>query len=164
MKPTPIEPQPGQESVWTYPRPPKLESTSKNIRIVFNGIVIADTTSAYRTLETSHPPSYYIPPSDINMDCIMRDSGGSLCEWKGHATYYTTCVASKKAVRVAWSYHKPTAPFLPIKDHLAFYAGAMEACYVDDELVIPQPGHFYGGWITSDIVGPFKGEPGSWHW
>ena len=164
MKPTPIEPKDGQESVWAYPRPPRLEPTSRHIRVVFNNIEIANTCSAYRTLETSHPPTYYIPPNDIKMEHIDRDSGGSLCEWKGQATYYTITVDSQKAVRVAWAYHNPQHEFAPLKDYLAFYASAMQACFIDDELVVPQPGHFYGGWITSDVVGPFKGEPGSWHW
>lgn len=164
MKPTPIAPTEGQESVWDYPRPPRLEKTDKHIQIVFNGEIIADTTRAYRTLETSHPPSYYIPPEDIKVDCLQRDNGGSLCEWKGQATYYTVTVKGKRAVKVAWAYHNPTPTFEAIRDHLAFYACPMDACYVDGEKVTAQPGHFYGGWITSDIVGPFKGEPGSWYW
>ena len=164
MKPKPISPGDGQESVWDYPRPPRLESCDKRIRIVFNDVVIADTKAAYRVLETSHPPTYYIPPDDVLKECYFRDNGSSLCEWKGQATYYTIVVDSKRAVRVAWAYHNPMGEFRPIQNHFAVYAHAMDACYCDGELVVPQPGHFYGGWITKDIVGPFKGEPGSWHW
>lgn len=164
MKPKPIYPSEGQESVWDYPRPPRLEPTPKHIRIVFNNVVIADTQNAYRVLETSHPPTYYIPPTDVKLECFVRDNGGSLCEWKGQATYYTVVVNDKRAVRVAWAYHNPMASFKPLRSYFAVYAHAMDACYCDEELVQPQPGHFYGGWITSDVVGPFKGEPGSWHW
>jgi len=164
MKPTPIQPQEGQESVWDYPRPPRLEQTDKRIQIVFNGVVIADTTRAYRVLETSHPPGYYIPPEDINSKYFQRDSGSSLCEWKGQATYYTVVVDNKRAVRTAWAYHNPTQPFAKLRDYVSLYAGPMDACYVDGEQVTPQPGCFYGGWITDDVVGPFKGEPGSWFW
>lgn len=164
MLPQPIEPKNGQESVWDYPRPPRLEPTNKRIQIIFNGEVIADTKNAYRFLETSHPPTYYIPPADIKMDYIQRDKGGSLCEWKGQATYYTVVVDSKKAVRAAWAYHNPSHDFSEIKDYLAFYAEPMDSCWVAGEEVEPQPGHFYGGWVTSEVVGPFKGEPGSWLW
>lgn len=164
MSPQPIEPKNGQESVWDYPRPPRLEPTNKRIQIIFNGEVIADTTKAYRFLETSHPPTYYIPSEDINMEFIQRDQGGSLCEWKGQATYYTVVVHSKKAVRAAWSYHNPSPDFIEIKNCYAFYVEPMDSCHVDGEKVQPQPGHFYGGWVTSEIVGPFKGEPGSWLW
>ena len=164
MKPTPIEPQDGQESVWEYPRPPRLELTDKQIRIEFAGQEIANTTRAYRFLETSHPPTYYIPPEDINMEFIQRDKGGSLCEWKGQATYYTISVNGEKAVRAAWAYHNPTPEYAEIKDYFAFYAEPMDACYVGGEQATAQPGHFYGGWVTSEVVGPFKGEPGSWYW
>ncbi|MGB1250002.1 MAG: DUF427 domain-containing protein [Candidatus Promineifilaceae bacterium] len=164
MKPQPITPSEGQESVWDYPRPPQIELTDKHIQIVFNGVVIADTHRAYRTLETSHPPSYYIPPEDIKTDYLQRANGGSLCEWKGQATYYTVAVKGKRAVKVAWTYHNPTGHFEAIRDYLAFYVCPMDSCYLNGEKVEPQPGHFYGGWITKDIVGPFKGEPGSWYW
>lgn len=164
MRPTPIKPGPGQESVWDYPRPPRLEQTSKRIEIVFNGQTIADSRAAYRVLETSHPPVYYIPPADIVMACLIPVNGGSWCEWKGQASYYTVEVEGRRAERVAWTYHRPTAAFTPLKDHIAFYAAPMDACYVDGERVKPQPGNFYGGWVTSDIVGPFKGEPGTMGW
>jgi uncharacterized protein (DUF427 family) len=141
-----------------------VEQTGKQIQVVFNGVMIADSRSAWRVLETSHPPVYYIPPQDIRMDCLSRAAGRSFCEWKGQAGYYDVCVGDKAAANAAWYYPKPTPAFAAIKDHVAFYARLMDACYVDGELVQPQPGEFYGGWITSDIVGPFKGEPGTWGW
>lgn len=172
MRPTPIPPGPGQESVWDYPRPPRLEETSKHIQIIFNGVTIVDTHRAKRVLETSHPPTYYIPPEDIKMEYLIATQRGSFCEWKGQARYFTVKVgesqedgrAERTATDVAWSYPNPTPTFATIKDHVAFYAHAMDACYVDGEKAQPQPGNFYGGWVTSDIVGPFKGEPGTWGW
>ena len=163
-QPKPVQPGPGQESVWDYPRPPRLEQTAKQIQVVYNGVVIADSRRAWRVLETSHPPVYYIPPQDIRMDCLRPAAGRSFCEWKGQAGYYDVRVGDRIAANAAWYYPKPTAAFAAIKDHVAFYAGLMDTCTVDGELVQPQPGGFYGGWITSDIVGPFKGEPGTWGW
>lgn len=161
---TPIVPAPGQESVWAYPRPPRLEPTSRHIRVIFNGITIADTRRAFRVLETSHPPSFYLPPEDIAMEYFAATDRTSFCEFKGRARYSTLTVGSHSAADVAWSYPEPSRGFEPIINHIAIYAGQMDACYVDDECVTPQPGDFYGGWITSDVVGPFKGEPGSWGW
>lgn len=159
-----IQPAPDQESVWDYPRPPRLEDVTKQIQIIFNGVEIANTRSAKRVLETSHPPVYYIPPSDIKMEYLVRTPNSSFCEWKGRAGYYTIVVGDKQAENVAWFYPDPTPSFATIKDYVAFYAHVMDACYVDGEKVQPQPGNFYGGWVTSDIVGPFKGVPGSWGW
>ncbi len=160
MKSTPIEPGPGQESVWDYPRPPRVEDVSKHIEIIFNDIKIVDTWEAKRVLETSHPPVYYIPPKDIRMEYLVEITGTSLCEWKGRANYYTVVVGDKRAERAAWCYPDPKPAYAVIKDHIAFYPALMDACYVDGERVRPQPGGFYGGWITSNIVGPFKGDPG----
>ena len=157
-------PQPGQESVWDYPRPPRVERTSKRIRIMLNGVTIADSINAYRVLETSHPPVYYIPQRDLRMEYVHRVEGGSFCEFKGAASYWTVKVDGVIRERAAWSYGNPMQGFEAIRDYLAFYAGKMDACYVDDELVKPQEGDFYGGWITSDIVGPFKGAPGTRGW
>jgi uncharacterized protein (DUF427 family) len=159
-----IEPAPGQESVWDYTRPPGLEDTSKHIQVIFNGEIIVDTHSAKRVLETSHPPSYYIPPADIKMEHLVLTPQSSYCEWKGGAGYYTICVGDKEAQNAAWFYANPTPAFESIKDYVAFYVHLMDACYVNGEKVQPQPGNFYGGWITSDIVGPFKGSPGTWGW
>lgn len=162
--PDPIPPGPGQESVWDYPRPPRLEPTSKRIQVVFNGVTIAETTRAYRVLETSHPPVYYIPPEDIVHTCLEPAPGFSWCEWKGQAQYYTVAVGERKVEGAAWYYPDPTPAYAPIKNYVAFYAGLMDACYVDGEKVTPQPGDFYGGWITADVVGPFKGESGTRGW
>lgn len=159
-----IEPAPGQESVWDYPRPPRLEQTRREIRVVFNQEVIAQTRGAYRVLETSHPPVYYLPPDDIQMDYLVKSQRTSFCEWKGQAAYYQVVVGDRQAENAAWYYPRPAADFAAIRDYVAFYAFLMDACTVDGELVRPQPGRFYGGWITADVVGPFKGEPGTMSW
>ncbi|MDF9801215.1 uncharacterized protein (DUF427 family) [Catalinimonas alkaloidigena] len=159
-----IQPKAGQESVWDYPRPPRLEDTSKHVRVVFNGEVIADSNRARRVLETSHPPVYYIPPEDINNDFLKPDSHSSFCEFKGMAKYYSLEVNGKKVEHAGWYYPEPTERFASLKDYVAFYPSKMDACYVADEKVQPQEGDFYGGWITKDIVGPFKGGQGTWGW
>ena len=127
-------------------------------------MTIADSYGAKRVLETSHPPTYYIPPEDIQMEYLVKAPGSSFCEWKGMARYYSVVVKNKRADKVAWYYPDPKSGYEGLKDHVAFYPGPMEACYVDGEGVKPQPGGFYGGWITGDIVGPFKGEPGTQGW
>jgi uncharacterized protein (DUF427 family) len=132
--------------------------------VVFGGETIADTTSGYRVLETSQPPSYYIPPDDVDAGFIERAVGHTFCEWKGQATYWTIRVGDRVAERAAWSYPSPTPRFEPIRDHLAFYPQRVDSCSVDDEQVRPNAGDFYGGWVTSRVVGPFKGEPGTAHW
>lgn len=159
-----IEPGPGQESVWDYPRPPRLEDSSRHIQIVFNGEIIADSRQAKRVLETSHPPVYYLPPDGIQMGYLHTTPRSTFCEWKGAACYFTLQVGDQTAENVAWAYPNPTEAFLPIQNYIAFYPSRMEACYVDDERVQAQPGDFYGGWITTDIVGPFKGSAGTWGW
>jgi uncharacterized protein (DUF427 family) len=157
-------PGPGQESVWDYPRPPRLEVVAARLRVVFAGKTIADTTRGYRVLETSHPPVYYLPPLDIDVQALRSSTGGSYCEFKGMARYWDVVVGDAIARDAAWSYPAPTPRFTPLRDYVAFYASRMEACYVDDERVEPQPGDFYGGWITRAIVGPFKGAPGTHGW
>jgi uncharacterized protein (DUF427 family) len=164
MRPERIEPGPGQESVWDYPRPPRLEDCAKRIQIVYNGVVIADTTNAKRVLETSHPPVYYLPPADIVLAHLVRADGSSFCEWKGAARYFDVVVGDRRVSRCAWSYSDPTPAFAAIRDHVAFYCAPMDACLVGGEMARPQPGGFYGGWITDDVVGPFKGEPGTGGW
>ena len=159
-----ISPQPGQESVWDYPRPPRLEATSKPIQIVCHGIIIAETCRAQRVLETSHPPVYYIPPEDIRQEYLVKMPQTSYCEWKGRGAYYSVVVGDRQFINVAWYYPEPTPAFMAIQNYVAFYAAPMDACYVAGEKVEPQPGNFYGGWITADIVGPFKGIEGSWGW
>ncbi len=164
MRPQRIPPGPGQESVWDYPRPPALEPVAARVRVELGGVTIADTTRAWRVLETSHPPNYYLHPDDVVTAHLEPAPGGSLCEWKGTASYWTVSVGHRVEVAAAWSYPRPTAAFAAIRDHFAFYAARMDACWVGDQLVEPQPGGFYGGWITSEIVGPFKGVHGSRFW
>jgi len=160
-----IEPGPGQESVWDYPCPPRLEPTDKRIEVYFGGVKIADTRRAYRVLETSHPPVYYLPPVDVSTEYLKPSARRSThCEWKGAARYYDVEVGGRRAPAAVWAYPQPTRRFAALCDHLAFYPGAMDACFVDGERVASQEGDFYGGWITSDIVGPFKGGPGTWGW
>ncbi len=159
-----ITPGPGQESVWDYPRPPRLEDSPKQIQVIFNGVTIAETDRAKRVLETSHPPVYYIPPHDIKMEYLTMTPRTSWCEWKGQASYYTVVVSDKQAANAAWFYPKPPSGFESIKGYVAFYPHLMEACYVAGERVKAQVGEFYGGWITQDIVGPFEGEPGTQGW
>ena len=155
----------GVESVWDYPRPPRLEATARRLRIVHGGVVIADTVRALRVLETSHPPVYYLPQQDLKM-AVLRPSSrrGSFCEFKGVASYWDLAVAGAVVPGVAWSYGAPTRAYAALKDHLAFYASRVEECTVDGERVQAQPGDFYGGWITSEVRGPFKGIPGSQGW
>ncbi|MBI1296430.1 DUF427 domain-containing protein [bacterium] len=154
-----------QESVWDYPRPPRLEDVPQRIRVVFNGVTIADTTRAQRVLETSHPPTYYIPAEDVQMEYLQLSARGqSWCEWKGRAVYYDLEVGEREVAAVAWAYPKPTPGFVSIAGYVAFYAGKVDACYVGEEQVQSQAGDFYGGWVTSNIVGPFKGGPGTMGW
>ena len=155
---------PGQESVWSYPRPAIAELSACHIVIQHGGRTIAETRSAVRTLETSHPPSYYIPPADIAPGVLRRTAGSSLCEWKGAAVYWDVVLGDTLLSRVGWSYPSPTAAFGLLRDHVAFYAGPFDLCTVDGETVTPQAGSFYGGWITSRVVGPFKGGPGTVGW
>lgn len=159
-----IKPGPGQESVWDYPRPPALEPVAEALRVEFAGEVIAATEAGYRVLETSHPPVYYFPPGDMRDEFIEPAEGRSLCEWKGVARYWTVRVGEAVANKAAWSYPQTTESFARIRDYLAFYASRVDACYVGDERVVAQAGDFYGGWVTSKVVGPFKGEPGSRGW
>jgi uncharacterized protein (DUF427 family) len=161
---------PGQESVWDYPRPPALQPSARHVVIRFGGIVVAQTRSAWRVLETSHPPSWYLPPDAFLAGVLVPASGSSLCEWKGRAAYWDVLSprehggSGARAERAAWSYPDPTLAFAAIAGHVAVYPGRMEACLVDGEPVRPQEGGFYGGWITSDVVGPFKGAPGTLGW
>ena len=162
-----ITPGPGQESVWDYPRPPRLERTNKHIKVYWNEQLIASTNKAYRVLETSHPPVYYIPSHDIKPGWLQASKNRqTFCEWKGSAVYWDIMDKNGQIVSpaAARSYPSPNAAFAPIEDYLAFYPSRVSACFVNDEEVQAQAGDFYGGWITKDIVGPFKGEPGTWGW
>ena len=159
-----VIPGPGQESVWHYPRPPQVQNVSRRIRVLFDGGTLADTTNALRVIETASTPVYYIPPEHVNMDLLEKGAHTTLCEWKGQAQYWHVRTENRSARNAAWSYPHPYQGFGRIRDFLAFYASKMDICYVDDDPVTPQPGPFYGGWITPDITGPFKGEPGSSAW
>jgi uncharacterized protein (DUF427 family) len=153
-----------KESVWDYPRPPALEASSKRIQVWFNSQLIADSSECFRVLETSHPPVYYIPRKDVKVNYLVPCSAGSFCEWKGRAAYFDLKVDGKIAQKSVWTYPEPSKAFAPIKNYLAFYPGPMDYCTVDGEKVQAQAGGFYGGWITKDIEGPFKGEPGTSGW
>jgi uncharacterized protein (DUF427 family) len=159
-----VKPGPGQESVWDYPRPPRLEDVSKKVKIVFGGETLAYTSRAKRVLETSHPPVYYIPPEDIRMEHLIPSAGTSYCEWKGRASYYDIVTEERAERQVAWFYPEPTRSFESLKGYVAFYPSKMDNCWVGGEKVESQEGDFYGGWITPEIVGPFKGAPGTWGW
>ena len=152
------------ESVWDYPRPPRIEPSDELVRVVLGGEVIAETRASLRVLETSHPPTYYLPRAAFREGALASAPGASVCEWKGAARYWSIRAGERVAERAAWSYPDPLPAFAALRDHLAVYAGAMEGCFVGDELVVPQPGGFYGGWITRDLKGPFKGVPGSMGW
>jgi len=164
MRPRPDPAGPNQESVWSYPRPAIAEPTTARIVIEHRGVVVADSRASIRTLETSHPPSYYIPRADIAAGLLRRATGSSFCEWKGAAAYWDVVIEDSVVPRVGWSYASPTASFAILRDHVAFYAGPFDRCSVDGETVVPQPGDFYGGWITAAVAGPFKGVPGSRGW
>jgi uncharacterized protein (DUF427 family) len=157
------------ESVWEYPRPPRLERCQHRIRVVFGGQTVAESRNAYRVLETSHPPTYYIPPSyippsDVRSEFLLPSSRRSRCEWKGDAHYWTLRVGDCESVNAAWSYPSPTKAFAAIRNCLAFYPARVEACFVGDEQVRAQEGSFYGGWITSNVRGPCKGGVGTSSW
>ena len=164
FKPQRIEPKAGQESAWDYPRPPRLETVGERLRVVFNGRTIADTRAGYRVLETSHPPVYYLPSMDAAIEFLQPEPGHSWCEFKGQASYWSLDVNGRRSVKAAWSYPAPSHDFREIAGYLAVYASRVDECWIDDERVQPQVGDFYGGWITSRIVGPFKGAAGTSGW
>jgi|TARA_B110000240_G_scaffold29918_1_gene31715 uncharacterized protein (DUF427 family) len=153
-----------KESVWDYPRPPRLEFCSEEIEIIF-GDIIAKTDNSYRVLETSHPPTFYLPRLAFKEDILIPIHSKTLCEWKGKAEYFdiksTDGRISKKA---AWSYNSPSDDFIKIKGYVAIYPNSVDSCLLNNEEVKSQDGDFYGGWITSDIIGPFKGGVGSFGW
>ncbi|KAL8665204.1 MAG: hypothetical protein Q9202_002426 [Teloschistes flavicans] len=158
---------PPKLNVHNFPRPPLLEKTPRHLQIKWNNQLVADTKDAYWVLETTHPPTYYLPPSSLHLP-LTRSLHKSYCEWKGAATYWNIAPPSSSSTAELvknriWSYEKPTRGFESIKDYLSFYAGPWD-CYVDGEKVEAQPGDFYGGWVTSDIEGPIKGGPGTWGW
>lgn len=153
-----------RESVWDYPRPAICEPFDGSLEIVRDGVVLARTVAAYRVLETSHPPSYYFPPQDVDLNRLRRSDRQSRCEWKGVAEYFDLRARESIIHDVAWRYHSPTPPFSAIRDYLSFYASKAGTCFVNGEQVKAQAGDFYGGWITANLVGPFKGAPGTAGW
>ena len=160
-----VVPGPGQELVWDYPRPPRVEAVPERLRVVVDGEVVADTTRGYRVLETAGAPVYYLPRDDVRMDLLEASPHTSVCEWKGSAVYWIYAGPGGRRIdNVAWSYPKPSPGYEAIRDHLAFYAGRVDEAWVGDERATPQPGRFYGGWVTTRIVGPIKGGPGSFGW
>jgi uncharacterized protein (DUF427 family) len=163
-RPVPDLPGPGQESAWDFPRPPALEPVAERLTVVLGGVTIADTTHGWRVLETSHPPNYYFPRDDVLDDALASAKGASFCEWKGRARYFTVRGGDRVVPEGAWGYDDPSPAFAAITGHVAFYAAPMDACTVGGEVVTPQPGGFYGGWITRNVLGPFKGGPGSRGW
>ncbi len=158
-----VVPRPGQESVWDYPRPACPVSDPRAIVVEFAGAPVARTRASVRVLETSHPPTFYLPPDSIVPGVLVEVGGGSRCEWKGEATYFDVVAARGRAARAAWCYRAPFAEFECIRDFVGFYPALLE-CYVEGQRVIAQPGGFYAGWVTPELVGPFKGEPGSGGW
>ena len=164
MRPAPQRPGPGQESVWDYPRPPRVEPTDSVVEIRLGNAVVARTTEALRVLETSHPPTYYLPLAAFAPGVLRPAAGSSYCEWKGDAAYYDLVGGTRTAARAGWGYPRPSPGFEALVGHVAVMPGAVDACTVDGEVVVAQEGGFYGGWITSRVVGPFKGGPGSRGW
>jgi uncharacterized protein (DUF427 family) len=156
-------PAPGQESVWDYPRPPRLEPDARRVEVRVGDVLVAVSSRAVRVLETASPPTFYLPPDDVRMEWLEPASGSSRCEWKGEARYWDVVVPERRIERAAWSYPDPLPAFEPIRGFLAFYPSKL-ACTVGAARVVPQPGRFYGGWVTPEVVGPFKGEPGSEGW
>lgn len=163
-RPTPDPAGPGQESVWAYPRPPRLETSTDLIEVYLGGVRIAASSDCWRVLETSHPPTYYLPRTAFLEGSLLPADGTTFCEWKGRAAYFDVHAGDTVAPRAAWTYPTPVAEFAKIAHLIALMPAKMDRCLVNGELVVPQPGAYYGGWITSRVVGPFKGEPGSHGW
>jgi uncharacterized protein (DUF427 family) len=156
-------PGPGQESVWDYPRPPRLEPDPRLVEVRAGDVVVASTRRALRLLETAGAPTFYLPPDDVRLELLEPAAGSSFCEWKGEARYWSVVAGAQRVERAGWSYPHPYPEYAALRDHLAFFADRLE-CFVAGEHVRPQPGGFYGGWVTSELVGPIKGEPGSHGW
>ena len=163
-RPAPLPAGPGQESVWDYPRPPRVERSDELVEVRLGGRVVARSDRTLRVLETSHPPTYYLPEDAFAPGALRPVEGRTYCEYKGVAAYYDLVAGEVVAPRAAWTYPAPTAGFEQILGHVAVMPGAVDSCTVDGEVVRPQEGGFYGGWVTSRVVGPFKGGPGSWGW
>jgi uncharacterized protein (DUF427 family) len=159
-----VTPGPDQESVWDYPRPPATQPIATRLQVWFAGVALADTTHGLRVIETSSPPVYYIPQEDVRTDFLTPMVHTTLCEWKGLATYWNVSIRGRRQEAVGWSYDNPEPEYHRLKRHFAFYAGLVDSCLVGQAQVQPQPGDYYGGWVTANIVGPFKGAPGTQRW
>ncbi len=158
-----ITPKENQESVWDYPRPPVSKLDSRQVLVKLGNVIIAESTAAIRVLETAHPPTFYLPKSDVRMDYFVRESRSSFCEWKGQATYWTVKTEFDQVASACWSYPSPRDEFQNIQNCFSFYPAQFE-CTIDGETVRPQPGGFYGGWVTDEVIGPYKGDPGTSSW
>jgi uncharacterized protein (DUF427 family) len=152
------------ESVWDYPRPPRIEPSVRRVRVEHGGVTVVDTFDAVRVLETSHPPVYYVPRRDIRAELLTASSRRSFCEFKGAASYWHVTVDGHRSIDAAWSYEDPSPGFETLRGMIAFYPGRVDRCLLDEEAVQPQEGDFYGGWVTGEITGPFKGGPGTSGW
>jgi uncharacterized protein (DUF427 family) len=153
------------ERVWDYPRPPALVPCDRRVRVVVGGVVIADSTAALRVLETSHPPTIYLPPGDVRSDALAESrSRSTVCEWKGRATYLDVVAGERRVAAAGWAYRHPVERYAALRDHVAFFPGRVDEAWLGDERVVAQDGDFYGGWITSDLVGPFKGAAATLGW
>ncbi len=159
-----IIPSEGQKSVWDFPRPPIVEDISLSISVYYKGVLIAKSTNTKRVLERAHPPCYYIPIADVSMAYLKTNGEVSFCAYKGKATYFDLNIGEDNIADIAWTYPQPTTKYTELAQYTAFFAGKGCDCYVGEELVVPQPSEFFGGWITADIVGPYKGEDGTWDW
>ena len=160
----PLPAGPGQESVWDYPRPPAVDPSDELVEVHLGGEVVARTRSSLRVLETSHPPTYYLPLDAFVDGALVPVQGSTVCEWKGRAAYFDVVGGGLRAARAAWTYPEPVATYAVLAGHVAVMPGLVDACLVDGETVRAQEGGFYGGWITERVVGPFKGGAGSWGW
>jgi uncharacterized protein (DUF427 family) len=160
----PLPAGPGQESVWDYPRPPAVDPSDEHVEVHLGGVVVARTRSSLRVLETSHPPTYYLPLDAFVDGALVPVQGSTVCEWKGRAAYFDVVGGGRRAARAAWTYPEPVATYAVLAGHVAVMPGLVDACLVDGETVRAQEGGFYGGWITDRVVGPFKGGAGSWGW
>ena len=159
-----VTPAPDQESVWDYPRPPRVEPSGEEVVVVLGGEVVARTRSALRVLETSHPPAYYLPYASFAEGSLVPVGGTTYCEFKGTASYFDLVAGGRRAARAGWTYRQPSPGYQAILEHVAVMPGQLDRCTVDGEVVVPQAGGFYGGWITPRVVGPFKGGPGTTGW
>ena len=153
------------ENVWDYPRPPAVEGCPRHVRVELSDQTLADSERALRVLETSHPPTIYVPPEDVRTEMLVfSETRSTWCEFKGVARYLDVLTGDRRLVAVAWTYPHPTSSYEALRDHVAFYPARVDAAWLDDERNVGQEGDFYGGWISSDLVGPFKGAPGTAGW